>query len=814
MNCKSFVLADVQRVEQIGIIGQLSHLMTGFDVYFDDQGLAWSVKQVGGHCFAATWPGSNRIFDPESRVRGLVEWRNATESIRCADQQEQLRQLQRRSSAIQAGPRAERLLWAIHQRILTEKQSVVTPADADLAEAVWGPRMVECWPNHWRRELSSLLKVLARLHVASAENGAPSWGTATALLTHTTLLRRRADLCGDECPWHDVRGHRHFLINSGRGLLGALETLADEGDSPGLRTYDFPVGSRRSEGPNLWRIGKTGRLMSLYLPAKLGLPSRTGQFTAKQHRLLQAIVRETTRRRRNRRASPTAPEHVQRREVPDLACRNTIECDYLDRDTEYVAFGGNGKRRGCGYLFAGETGWLSKASYGQSESTEFLDDLTVLARELELVVVGLQKNSSGRLQWLSLDQLRSKAGMRASSHALQGVHLRIYAKSDYERRWNDYFQPAHSTTPRRLDRPLPHRVSEALDRHNFKKKDLAQGIGRDYSLVCKILNGKRRCDEQFIREAMEWIERQIEIEQQEHDSEEGTLDGNDDDDESPHYPDVVRSETDFPSRAPTLQAAIDYRRRGWSIVPQAPTAKKPRVKWKLYQEQLPTEDEVWSWYTKWPDSGVAVVLGPTSDLFVVDVDGPEAHEILIDRLGSHPMAPKVLSGSGKPCRYHLFFRWPEVATKAKQTPWHPNLEFRGKGGIVIAPPSLHKSGSRYQWETGKSLDDLELSEVPTSILEALQPRHREQQPPEINSVCIEGVSESTEAFLAGRHSEGPRWNDRLFCAACDLNAHGIAREVAEATLIAGARPWNASEEDAARRTIASAYSQDRQRSLL
>jgi hypothetical protein len=55
-------------------------------------------------------------------------------------------------------------------------------------------------------------------------------------------------------------------------------------------------------------------------------------------------------------------------------------------------------------------------------------------------------------------------------------------------------------------------------------------------------------------------------------------------------------------------------------------------------------------------------------MFASDVDGTEAHQELIHRLGGEPLAPKSLSGSRQPDRYHLFFRHPAVATKAKATP--------------------------------------------------------------------------------------------------------------------------------------------------
>jgi hypothetical protein len=204
-------------------------------------------------------------------------------------------------------------------------------------------------------------------------------------------------------------------------------------------------------------------------------------------------------------------------------------------------------------------------------------------------------------------------------------------------------------------------------------------------------------------------------------------------------------------------------------------------------------------------------LGPVSGLLVIDVDGTEAHQTLLGRLGAEPVAPKVLSGSRKPDRYHLFFRCPALPTKAKATPWHAKLEFRGKGGIVVIPPSLHPSGQRYVWAEGRSPDDLALPELPAEIVAAL--RAPRSSPPIVQpgaSVDLENASPSTREFLAGKYADGPNWNGRLFRAACDLAGRGVSQAEAEPALLAGANPWDETNAETARRTIQSAFSQPRE----
>jgi hypothetical protein len=200
------------------------------------------------------------------------------------------------------------------------------------------------------------------------------------------------------------------------------------------------------------------------------------------------------------------------------------------------------------------------------------------------------------------------------------------------------------------------------------------------------------------------------------------------------------------------------------------------------------------------------------------------------------LAPTVKSGGADPFRFHLYFRHPALETVAMKTPWnspddHGKLELRGGKGLVVLPPSLHKSGRRYAWVKGRSFDDMALPELPDVLLEALEaalkPPMEETSPAAdtignktsdnktAGDVDFDGyhVAPSTARFLSGRYSESNGWNQRLFRAGCDLNARGVPRAKADKLLLAGAKPKTADDEQAARDTIASAYSTSRSPSL-
>jgi hypothetical protein len=210
-------------------------------------------------------------------------------------------------------------------------------------------------------------------------------------------------------------------------------------------------------------------------------------------------------------------------------------------------------------------------------------------------------------------------------------------------------------------------------------------------------------------------------------------------------------------------------------------------------------------------------------LLAIDVDGQEAHAELCNRLGTLPVTPAVKSGNPDPHRYHLFFQHPAgLETRAKATPWHDQLEFRGHGGYIVLPPSVHKSGQRYAWLPGRSLEDVPLATLPDAIDEALKQEAQRRRPPAaaerlrvrqrdgLRIRLLHGISRASRAFLSGRFADDPLWNDRLFWAACDLA--GCQYELNHATelLLAGARPWNSEEEQRALATIQSAFSQPRQ----
>ena len=72
------------------------------------------------------------------------------------------------------------------------------------------------------------------------------------------------------------------------------------------------------------------------------------------------------------------------------------------------------------------------------------------------------------------------------------------------------------------------------------------------------------------------------------------------------------------------------------------------------------------------------------------------------------------------------------------------------------------------------------------------------------------VAPSTARFLCGMHADSANWNNRLFRAACDMNARGVPLQQARTLLMQGAKPRTTDDEQAASDTIAQGYKEIRE----
>jgi Bifunctional DNA primase/polymerase, N-terminal len=159
-----------------------------------------------------------------------------------------------------------------------------------------------------------------------------------------------------------------------------------------------------------------------------------------------------------------------------------------------------------------------------------------------------------------------------------------------------------------------------------------------------------------------------------------------------------------PGRAAEAYAALGYRvvavhavrADGGCTCPQGSRCADPGkhpclADWPRAASTSPAE--VRRWWQRWPAANVGLVTGARFD--VLDLDGPSGMEALRAALSQrdpieHP-GPLVRTGGGG---WHLLYAPTGLGNRVGLV---PGADWRGRGGVIVAPPSRHASGRIYRW---------------------------------------------------------------------------------------------------------------------
>jgi hypothetical protein len=124
-----------------------------------------------------------------------------------------------------------------------------------------------------------------------------------------------------------------------------------------------------------------------------------------------------------------------------------------------------------------------------------------------------------------------------------------------------------------------------------------------------------------------------------------------------------------------------------------------------------------AWWTRHPQANIGLATGHRFD--VLDVDGPTGAKTIQELAaehGLHSAGPLVRTGGGG---WHYYLAPTGLGNASPAGLEY--VDWRGRGGYVVAPPSRHASGQTYQWVASRDLSTPP-GEVPTVLLERLQPR--------------------------------------------------------------------------------------------
>lgn len=156
-----------------------------------------------------------------------------------------------------------------------------------------------------------------------------------------------------------------------------------------------------------------------------------------------------------------------------------------------------------------------------------------------------------------------------------------------------------------------------------------------------------------------------------------------------------------------LTHALGLAQAGFPVFPLGVRSKHPLISaddgGKGLHDATTDEAQIRQWWGSDPRANIGIRTGVNVD--VIDIDGPQGLDSLMAARGhdGEPLTgPMVRTGHG----WHVFVSPTGSGNRAGM---FPSVDYRGVGGYVVAPPSVHPDGHRYVWVNPDLRD---LREVP------------------------------------------------------------------------------------------------------
>ena len=202
--------------------------------------------------------------------------------------------------------------------------------------------------------------------------------------------------------------------------------------------------------------------------------------------------------------------------------------------------------------------------------------------------------------------------------------------------------------------------------------------------------------------------------------------------------------------------------------------KVPHTKdWQRFCLNLPIYEELEAdlqRFLKFSPSGlqpnVGIATGEASRVIVFDIDDPKTQQWFIESRFVLPDTPTVKTGRLGGGWQFWFAYDPQIESQDVNLDDGISFEIKSDGKQIVVPPSLHVSGSRYEWLVRFDRD--KLRPIPSELL-----KHIKQQ--------YKTVSKTTKA-TDGKIPEGQR-NKTLFEIGCAMRSRGAMQASIEVALL-------------------------------
>jgi hypothetical protein len=150
-----------------------------------------------------------------------------------------------------------------------------------------------------------------------------------------------------------------------------------------------------------------------------------------------------------------------------------------------------------------------------------------------------------------------------------------------------------------------------------------------------------------------------------------------------------------------------------------PTCSVPGRHARIIEGRFPATadpDEIRYLWNLVPSASVIAYPGPTSGVWVLDADDPQALTQLTATIGGLPRTAAVRTSRGQ----HLYFAWDDrLPANGIEHAFGQLLDYRGPGSYVMAPLSKHPTGAVYVWENRPQKTGF--APAPNALVEMLIP---------------------------------------------------------------------------------------------
>ena len=199
--------------------------------------------------------------------------------------------------------------------------------------------------------------------------------------------------------------------------------------------------------------------------------------------------------------------------------------------------------------------------------------------------------------------------------------------------------------------------------------------------------------------------------------------------------------------------ALYYADVGLAVFPLRARDKRPATE-NGCKAATTNKQQISDWWDKHPGSNIGIATGSVSGgVLVIDLDvdenkGVNGYEVMKEwqqENGELPESWQSVTGRGG---YHLFYR--DTAVRQNHVGLYDGVDIRGEGGYIVAPPSIHPNGRKYEWEQEPGA--YELAQVNDRIVKFLNGpvlEEGEKRSFKMSDIIPEGERVSTMVRLIG-----------------------------------------------------------------